>query len=143
MARRKALVTVSQATEHIYSLIVECQQHQENIIAAQHFANRNGVGDKATPDSRYVYNALMEKELSLWRTLAMSALYLPETDRDRIRAAVHERFFDNDRVIPTDWLGCDSSVFKAAIAELVLPKDVADEVTAVMTKRRLTHGNKT
>lgn len=65
---------------------------------------------------------LIEKELAEWRTVSMWGLTLSDAERDRVKAAVHQRFMRDDMHVaswfnggelPTSWLQADEDKFRA------------------------------
>lgn len=65
---------------------------------------------------------LIDKELAEWRSVSMWGLTLSDADRDRVKAAVHQRFLRDDMHVaswfnggdlPTSWLQADESEFRA------------------------------
>ena len=139
MTKRKS-TKVSESAKHLYEQILQCQKHINNIVDARYFVSQNGHRDNLK-EFAPALDVLREKELSMWRMFAMIGLYLPEDEQERIKAAVHERFFIDDMVIGTHWLACSAEEFRTALTEMCLPDDIHDEVVAVMAKRRLTHGS--
>lgn len=76
------------------------QNHVANIdaaVAAVHRAHRLSNVDCGT-----LRETLCNMELKQWRQMAMWGLTLDDDERDRIKAAVHERFL-SDRMHVAEW----------------------------------------
>ena len=65
------------------------------------------------PDRGNLRELLVEEELECWRNIFMWAMTLGEKERDRIKAAAHERFLGKQMSVGY-WLGNASSWTKAS-----------------------------
>ena len=79
-----------------------------------------------------IINKLYEEEMVEWRKLAMWGLTLDDADRDRIKAAVHQRFLRDgmsvhdwmsDGVAAGSWLSSDEAEFRAMAKKAFAPKE--------------------
>lgn len=109
---------------------VKCWQHHCAAIDAACYALNN---DKrhVSVETGNLRDLVIQRELDAWRDLAMWGLTLDKDERDRIKAAVHERFlrdgmnvakwFSNGRD-PGSWLAADDEEFRAMAREYFAPK---------------------
>jgi len=76
--------------------------------------------------------SLMDRELDLWRYVFMFALTVPEKERERIKAAAHDRFLSKHWSIldhmyngrtPKQWLTADEQTFRDMCTEAFKPKE--------------------
>jgi len=74
-----------------------------------------------TVDEGNLRRLLIDKELAEWRTVSMWGLTLSDAERDRVKAAVHQRFMRDDMhvaswfngvVLTTSWLQADEEAFR-------------------------------
>ena len=74
-----------------------------------------------TVDEGNLRQILIDKELAEWRNVAMWGLTLSEAERDRVKAAVHQRFMRDDMhvaswfnggALPTSWMQADEEAFR-------------------------------
>jgi len=79
-----------------------------------------------------IINKLYEEEMDEWRKLAMWGLTLDDADRDRIKAAVHQRFLRDglsvhdwmsDGVAAGSWLSSDEAEFREMAKKAFGPKE--------------------
>ena len=66
------------------------------------------LGHGATVDGGNIITHLHRLELDAWRGLAMWGLTLDDAERDRIKAAVHQRFL-HDRASVSQWMSGDGT----------------------------------
>lgn len=78
-------------------------------------------------------DSLISDELDEWRNLALWGLTLDDAERDRIKAAAHQRFLRdgisvgtwlNNGVEPSQWLVSDEEEFRDMARKAFGPKDV-------------------
>jgi hypothetical protein len=78
-------------------------------------------GRHKTVDEGNLRRLLIDKELAEWRTVSMWGLTLSDAERDRVKAAVHQRFMRDDMHVaswfnggdlPTSWLQADEEAFR-------------------------------
>lgn len=74
---------------------------------------------------------LIQRELEAWRDLAMWGLTLDDAERNRVKAAVHERFLRDGMHVAKwfsggrdtgSWLAADDEAFRAMAREYFAPK---------------------
>ncbi len=83
------------------------QRHQEAVRGAiQCIYTERGNAQQSTVDAGSLLDILHRMELDEWRNLAMWGLTLDDAERDRIKAAVHERFL-RDGMDVRRWLTPD------------------------------------
>lgn len=86
--------------------ITVLQGHIRSIeAAAAYLFNRR----KASVDYGNLRDFLVDSELEEWRKLSMFGLTLNDADRDRVKAAVHDRFL-RDGVHVADWFNGGAQV---------------------------------
>lgn len=121
-------------------IVVQCmerieliQQHIKHIDNAKYFLSDSRRWEKV--DCTSLRNALIDEELSEWRRLAMWGLTLDDSERDRIKAAVHDRFLRDEMhvadwfsggVSPGSWLSSDEKEFRAMAKEAFSPSKVKE-----------------
>lgn len=83
-----------------------------------------------TIDYGNVRSLMIELELQEWRNLAMWGLTVSDEERDRIKAAVHQRFLRDDMNVatwlnggfnPSGWLVADEKAFRAMARKAFSP----------------------
>lgn len=125
-------LTKKDIVEQCLQRIELVQHHVQNIDNAARF-----LGEAKRWESVDVGNlrdGLIEQELSEWRKLAMWGLTLEEAERDRIKAAVHDRFMRDGMhvadwfsggVSPSSWLSSDEAEFREMAKVAFSPKNSA------------------
>lgn len=108
------------------------QQHVQNIDNAARFLGEARRWE--TVDLGNLRHGLIDQELAEWRKLAMWGLTLDDAERDRIKAAVHDRFLRDGMhvadwfsggVSPNSWLSSDESEFREMAKAAFAPKSSA------------------
>lgn len=118
-------------------IVVQCmerielvQQHIKNIDNAKYFLSESRRWEKV--DCTSLRNALFESEIDEWRKLAMWGLTLDDSERDRIKAAVHDRFMRDEMYVadwfsggvsPGHWLSSDETAFREMAKVAFSPKE--------------------
>lgn len=106
------------------------QEHIRAVQAAQYRLGETRRGKD--PVGQDLYFQLIEAELDEWRGLFMWCLTLDDAERDRIKAAAHERFLaDHVQVAqwftgstcPSSWLSADEDTFRAMARNAFAPKE--------------------
>lgn len=109
------------------------QAHQNAIQAALHCVRERCPQDQVQSD--LLFSRLNELELQEWRNLFMWALTLEDGERDRIKAAAHERFLSdghsvshwlNNGVTPGSWVSADEDAFREMARKAFAPKSSVD-----------------
>ena len=119
------------------SIVVGClerievlQEHVRRVSDAVHYIR--SLDRRTEIDHVDIINKLYEEEMIEWRKLAMWGLTLDDADRDRIKAAVHQRFLRDgmavhdwmsDGVAAGYWLSSDEEEFRAMAKKAFSPKD--------------------
>ncbi len=108
------------------------QQHMQNLDeAARYVSERKSYADRAREDAGALRDALIRLELHEWRNVAMWGLTLDDAERDRIKAAVHQRFLRdgmsvthwmNGGVTPSQWFSADEEEFREMARKAFSPK---------------------
>ena len=122
-------LTNKDMVEHCMERIELIQQHVRNVDNAKTFLSLMNIFDDIyVGDLRH---ALIKQEVDEWRKLAMWGLTLDDAERDRIKAAVHDRFLRDDvkvadwfsgGVSPSQWLSSDENAFRAMAKAAFAPK---------------------
>ncbi len=108
------------------------QEHVRRVNDAVHYIR--SLDRRTEIDHGDIINKLYEEEMVEWRKLAMWGLTLDDADRDRIKAAVHQRFLRdgmsvhdwmNDGVAAGSWLSSDEAEFRAMAKKAFAPKEEA------------------
>ncbi len=101
------------------------KKHRENIQLAWRFS---GVENDITV--RVIMEALWQKEVYEWMSVAMWGLTLDDSDRDRIKAAAYDMFLSQGKGVrhwlfdgenPGRWLAADEDEFRKMAAEAFSP----------------------
>lgn len=108
------------------------QAHIRNVEAALYQARRLGKDRDGKLSAQPLFDALHAAELDAWRKVAMWGLTLDDADRDRIKAACADRFFQNgaslgswlsrDGTEPSSYLKADEDEFRSMVARVFAPK---------------------
>jgi hypothetical protein len=113
----------------IFERIYELQCHQEAVGRAMAAACRLSQRANPTVEATSLIEALCQAELNQWRQLLMGALSITQDERDRIKAAVYERFLSDEKDVrhyfcdgqnPGRWLQADEQQFRTMVRELYL-----------------------
>ena len=103
--------------------------HISNVMQAQSHIMHIRPGKEVSYGN--LYTVLMEEEMHEWRSVVMWGLTLDDKDRDRIKAAVHNRFLNdkmhiahwlNNGITPSRWLSADEEEFRAMVRKAFAPK---------------------
>ena len=87
-------------------------------------------GRQKTIDEGNLRQILIDKELGEWRNVAMWGLTLSDDERDRVKAAVHQRFLRDDMHVafwfnggelPTSWMRADEDAFREMARKAFAP----------------------
>ena len=106
------------------------QEHVRRVNDAVHYIR--SLDRRTEIDHVDIINKLYEEEMVEWRKCAMWGLTLDDADRDRIKAAVHQRFLRDgmsvhdwmsDGVSAGYWLSSDEAEFRAMAKKAFGPKE--------------------
>ncbi len=106
------------------------QEHVRRVNDAVHYIR--SLNRRTEIDHVDIINKLYEEEMVEWRKLAMWGLTLDDAGRDRIKAAVHQRFLRDgmsvhdwmsDGVAAGSWLSSDEAEFRAMAKKAFGPKE--------------------
>lgn len=118
MKPKKLLDDKQQMVEDIMGRICVLQEHIYNLEVATSYLMQGG---RKAIDAGEIRSELVEKELEAWRQLCMWGLVVDRKTKDRIKAAVHQRFLSKDMSVgywlnngvkPLMWLGADEKKFR-------------------------------
>lgn len=125
-------ITNKQVVEECMVRIEQLQAHIKAIEAAAWCLRAR----KRWVDVNYgnIHDLLISEELEEWRNLALWGLTLDDAERDRVKAAAHQRFlrdgmsvgtYLNNGIEPSQWLVADNEAFRQMAKRAFGPKDVA------------------
>lgn len=115
----------------VYRLMAEIdviQGHVKAVEDAAHYVSQSG---RKTVDYGNMRDLLIDAELRKWRELAMWGLTVTDAERDRIKAAAHDRFLAGRRDVshwlsesgqrPSSYLVADDEAFRKMAARAFGP----------------------
>ena len=125
-------ITNKQVVEECMARIEQLQEHIKAIEAAAWCLRAR----KRWVDVDYgnIHDLLISDELEEWRNLALWGLTLDDVERDRVKAAAHQRFlrdgmsvgtYLNNGIEPSKWLVSDEEDFREMAKKAFGPKDAA------------------
>lgn len=125
-------LTKEHQVEKVFEEIAQVQAHIQMLDDVIHFCGRiANTWEHSELGAASLRAWLFEKETSLWRDLAMWGLTVDKPLQDRVKAAVHDRYFNktvsvanymSDFGLPASrWLQADEEEFKKMVAEAFKP----------------------
>ena len=122
-------ITNKQVVEECMARIEQLQEHIKAVEAAAWCLRERKKWVEV--DYGNLHDLLISEELEEWRNLALWGMTLDDAERDRVKAAAHQRFLDdgqcvgtwmNNGVQPSSWLVSDEEKFRAMAKKAFGPK---------------------
>ena len=127
--RKVMKITNKKVIEECMVRIKTAQEHISAVEMAGYFIR--DVRRYRNVEYGNIRDLLIEIELDEWRNLAAWGLTLDDAERDRVKAAVYQRFLRdgmnvskwlNDGIEPSTWLAADEEKFRAMAKKAFGPK---------------------
>lgn len=122
-------ITNKQVVEECMARIEQLQEHIKAVEAAAWCLRESKRWVEV--DYGNLHDLLISEELEEWRNLALWGMTLDGAERDRVKAAAHQRFLRDGMSVgkwlgngiePSQWLVSDEEEFRAMAKEAFGPK---------------------
>lgn len=123
--------TSTQMVEEALGRIEQIQAHESAIHAAARCITERRQHQDFKIDYGTLLDLLHQEETKEWRNMFMWAITLDDTERERVKAAAHQRFLSdrmhvahwiNNGISPSSWLSADEDEFREMAKAAFMPK---------------------
>jgi hypothetical protein len=125
--------------EKLFTEILQCQSDMNSLAEiANRAEERNYGSSQHSAAVQSLRAAIYQREVRLWRDLAMWGMTLPVKDQERIRTAYYERCVKG--YVKPSWFTASDDDFNTMAREAFLPQHVQAHLMAYEVAQRLEQG---